>query len=155
MNPLFASPSAVSFGNADTAACPLNTGCAVLDQLMAALAAEGDFEGLDAALDLRLALATDETEAILGQYFQLRGRVGERHYLACYRLRRWLEGQYSALVTLSRMSPACEVALHLDAVSLQAVCARCLADAANGRSIPAGARVQLVRVVARSESMLA
>lgn len=112
-----------------TGICPLNTGCAVLDQLMAALAAENDATGLDQALDLRLALAEDESTAILDLYFRLRNTLGDRHYLACYRLRRWLEGQFVALVSPSRREAGQAVGLRLDAADFAALRRHCLACA--------------------------
>jgi len=113
------------------AECPLNHGVFVLDQLLAALSENRDAAGLDVALDLRLALAGKaEPAVVLALFFRLRATVEESHYLACYRLRRWLDGHYVAHVQLDRSRPATAVTLQLaPAASLPALREQCIASA--------------------------
>ena len=129
-------------------ACPLNDGLAVLDQLLAALTRVGDSAGLDLALDYRLLLAgatEAQTEIVLRDFFRLRGQLGEQHYLLCYRLRRWLESQFVAWVTLDRTQPVRRVALWLDVDSVSQLCTRCSALAADRLASPDWARVRFAQ----------
>ena len=124
--------------------CPLNHGVFVLDQLLAALSENRDAAGLDAALDLRLALAGKAEPAIvLALFFRLRATVEESHYLACYRLRRWLDAHYVAHVQLDRSRPAKAVALQLaPAASLPALREQCIASAGGHGIAEFAARVR-------------
>lgn len=129
-------------------ACPLNHGLFVVDQLLAAITREGDRDELDAALDFRLILAqTNDPAGILRGYFALRGVVEERHYLALYRLRRWLENQFAAVVHLDRSSPPHQVGLKLNAASFGALYAQCAVTASLGQPPQAWTRVQFVPVL--------
>lgn len=123
--------------------CPLNTGLAVLDRMLAAMQHEGDPVALDVTLDFRLLLATSQdATAILREFFRLRALVEAHHYLACYRLRRWLETHFVARVQLDRTTAPRSIALRLaDLHSYDALQARCLLAAAEGRSAPPWARV--------------
>lgn len=144
-SPLSASSSAAS--------CPLNHGTAVLDQLLAAITrdrADESFElALDAALDFRLLLAGDaDADTILSGFFRLRRIVEERHYLACFRLRRWLESQFCARVFLNRCEPPRTLPLILDLASCADLRTRCACLAAEDlRTLP-WVRVQFARAVA-------
>lgn len=115
-NFLLSHPAAVSI------ACPLNAELAVLDQLLAALAAPGEETGLDLALDLRWELMQRvEAESVLAIFFRLQAVVGDRHYLACYRLRRALETTLRAAVRCNRREPAQIVTLRLDVAHIPAL----------------------------------
>lgn len=111
-------------------ACPLNDGVAVLDQLLASLMGEAESAAFDSALDLRwlLSIAGDATE-IIREFYVLRSLIEERHYLACYRLRRWLESQLVAWVAAERHQPEQRVSLKLDSTCLDRLHDRCLTDA--------------------------
>ena len=84
-------------------------------------------EQVDALLDLRFLLRqSDDAEAILKVFCQLRLVMEASHYLAFYRLRRWLENHIEAQVRLCRGLPETTVALKLDRFCLEAVRSQCL-----------------------------
>lgn len=116
---------------ASDSACLLNSGLFVCDQLLAAATRENDPAALDAALDFRLVLArrSASPETIIRAFLILRDVVQERHYLACYRLRRWLESQFHARVQCGRCGEPIRVALRLDLPCFDSVCDRCLSAA--------------------------
>ncbi len=121
-----------------TLACPLNDGLAVLDQLLAGLTEEVDAPALDIALDLRWELSQPHApETILREFFRLRAAIEERHYLACYRLRRWFESQFIARVSFDRTQPEQRVGLRLDVTDMQALITHCLACAGANRTTSA------------------
>lgn len=128
-------------------ACPLNHGLAVLDQLLATLTGEpADAAALDLALDLRWQLSQPHApESVLREFFRLRATVEDRHYLACYRLRRWLETQFVAEVSFARTQPARRLGLHLAVANLHELRAQCVARAtADSPIAPAWSRVHFV-----------
>ena len=105
---------------------------------------------LDAALDLRLLLAADaDAETILSAFLRLRRIAEDRHYLACFRLRRWLETQFVAHVRLDRSQPRREIPVRLEARSYRELCARCAFEAAAGDRVTPWARVHVVPAEAR------
>ena len=123
--------------------CPLNHGVAVVDQLLAAITRDHDSSSLDVALDFRLLLATStDADAILRAFFQVRAVVEETHYLACFRLRRWLQSEIVARVRLDRSQPVRRTLINLDAKSYRELCARCAFDAAAGEPVSAWVRVE-------------
>ncbi len=123
--------------------CPLNDGLAVLDQLLAALTRDDEPAAFDAALDLRWQLQErTSADAALRDFFRLRALVEERHYLACYRLRRWLETQLVARVSPDRHQPAQLIGVRLDASDYSALCAQCLNLAAAEVQFTPWARVR-------------
>ena len=82
---------------------------------------------VDALLDLRFLLRHgDDAEAILKVFCQLRLAMEASHYLAFYRLRRWLENHVEAQVRLCRGLPETTVVLKLDRFCLEAVRSQCL-----------------------------
>lgn len=128
-----------------TRSCPLNSGVAILDQLLAAIGCENDPDALNAALDFRLLLAgPHETDAVLRGFFQLRALVEDRHFLACFRLRRWLESQIVALVFFDRCQPPSTLRLRLDSLSYHALRHNCVRDASASEIEAAWARVKFV-----------
>ena len=87
-------------------------------------------EQVDALLDLRFLLRDGgDAEAVLRLFCQLRLAMEANHYLAFYRLRRWLENHLEAQVRLCRGRPETTVALKLDRFCLEAVRSQCLAAA--------------------------
>jgi hypothetical protein len=107
--------------------CPLNHGLTVVDQLLAALTCDDEPAAFDTALDLRWQLQQPtNADAVLRDFFRLRALVEERHYLACYRLRRWLNAQLVARVVPDRHQPAQIVGVRLDASDYASLCAQCL-----------------------------
>lgn len=98
-------------------------GCAleVVDSL---LCAGGKVRGeeVDALLDLRWLLHHhDDAERLLTLFCQLRLALEPRHYLAVYRLRRWLESHLEATVRTREGAPEQIVPLKLERYCLEAV----------------------------------
>lgn len=125
--------------------CPLNDGLAVLDQLMAGLSLAQESRALDLALDLRHALrSAAPAEAVIALFFKLRDTIEERHYLPCYRLRRWLQGRVKAWVRLDRQQPPIAAAVTLDQADLNALRDFCLATTAVTISPGASVRFEIV-----------
>jgi hypothetical protein len=80
----------------------------VIDQLLSHRAAVSG-EEVDRLLDLRwLVHRAEDAEATLRIFCDLRLRMEQRHYLAFFRLRRWLENHLEAAV---RICPAAEARL--------------------------------------------
>ncbi|HTO03968.1 MAG TPA: hypothetical protein VL069_09715 [Opitutus sp.] len=124
------------------AECPLNHGVAVVDQLLAAITRNNDAVALDVALDFRLLLATSQdADEILREFYRLRSVVEEAHYLACFRLRRWLQSEIIAHVKLDRGQPVQPTPIKLDASSYRELCARCAFDAAAGEPLSPWVRI--------------
>src|SRR5688572_24275646 len=122
--------------------CPLNHGLAVVDQLLAAITRDGNATALDVALDFRLLLASSsDADMILREFFGLRSVVEEGYYLACFRLRRWLQAQIVAQVRLDRSQPVRQACINLDAATYRELCARCAFDAAAGERLSPWVRV--------------
>lgn len=125
-----------------TRPCPLNDGIAVVDQILAVLTPRDGRAAYDAALDLRSLLRQHtNADAVLSDFIYLRAIIEDRHYLACYRLRRWLETQIVAHVTLDRGQPARIVSVRLDVPSMATLRVRSLDAAAVGGEVMQ-ARVQ-------------
>jgi hypothetical protein len=124
------------------AECPLNHGVAVVDQLLAAITREEDAVALDVALDFRLLLAgANDADTVLREFFRLRAVVEEQHYLACFRLRRWLQSAIFAEVRLDRSQPIRRTQIDLNAQSYRELCARCAFEAAAGELLSPWVRV--------------
>lgn len=125
-----------------TSECPLNHGVAVVDQMLAAITRNRDAAALDVALDFRLLLASStDADHILREFFRLRSVVETAHYLACFRLRRWLQSEIIAHVKLDRSQPARQMPITLDAATYRELCARCAFDAAAGEPLSPWVRV--------------
>ena len=99
----------------------------VIDGLLGLPRAAVSGEEVDLLLDLRWQLRRrTEAEAALRLFCDLRRRMEKRHYLAFFRLRRWLENQVLAEV---RVCPAAEVRVEkvkLDYYCVEAVRRVCL-----------------------------
>lgn len=75
---------------ARTTGCPLRESAVTLDALLAEIGPNGGL-ALDLALDLRSALhARSDAAACAELALRLKRVLGERHYLALYRVRVWL-----------------------------------------------------------------
>ena len=124
--------------------CPLNHGLAVLDQLMAGLHSETEGQALDLALELRFTLMeSTDAEVIIRAFCQLRMHIEEAHYLACYRLRRWLEDKLQAIVSLDRCQPPLTLPVRLDHADISSIRKACLSAASPAKTVPA-ARVGFI-----------
>jgi hypothetical protein len=139
----YAAPLPVLVDSSAVSQCPLNHGVAVIDQLLAAITRDHDATALDVALDFRLLLANStDADAILREFFHVRAVVEDSHYLACFRLRRWLQSEIAASVRLDRSQPARRTPINLNAKSYRELCARCAFDAAAGQPLSAWVRVE-------------
>ncbi len=82
------------------------SGHVILDELLLE-AIPQDSDLVDELLELKFALIQREgAEDVLNLFCRLRRRLERRHYLACYRLRRWLEKRIEATVSPGRGYPA-------------------------------------------------
>jgi hypothetical protein len=102
----------------------------VVDNLLSTpLAITGD--EMDLLLDFRSLLrARSDAEATLRLFCELRRRMEQRHYLAFFRLRRWLERQLTAHVSSLSTGHQTEVSLRLDFYCIEAVRRQSLCAAA-------------------------
>ena len=140
--------------NDDSPACSLTTchcapascrtGCAleVIDEL---LRAHGTVRGeeVDALLDLRWLLNhREDAESALGLFCTLRRMMEGRHYLAFFRLRRWLENHIAVTARPYRAVPERMVPLALDNFCLEAIRSRCVLMARRPGEPLLGARVR-------------
>jgi hypothetical protein len=85
---------------------------------------------MDLLLDFRSLLrARRDAEATLRCFCDLRRRLESHHYLALYRLRRWLESEMAVEVRPCPLAPATLRPLHLDLFCVEAVRRACLCAA--------------------------
>lgn len=83
------------------------------------LASGGD---VDLMLDLRWRLHQhDNAEQVLSLFCELRRRLEHRHYLAFFRVRRWLEAHLIAVVTLGPSAAPCFAPVKVDHYCVEAV----------------------------------
>ena len=87
-------------------------------------------EEVDLLLDFRSLLrARRDAETTLRVFCDLRRRMEPRHYLAFYRLRRWLENQVAVKVLSTENHEIGNLALHLDFYCLEAIRRQCVCAA--------------------------
>ncbi len=108
MNALSAAPAVnTPAANCTVATCRWRCALEVIDELLGLPRPLVSGEEVDLLLDLRWQLRQrTEGETALRLFCDLRRRMEKRHYLAFFRLRRWLENQMVAEV---RACPAAEV----------------------------------------------
>jgi hypothetical protein len=112
-----------------TARCRWRCALEVIDELLAARDAISG-EEMDRLLDLRWQLSrADDAEAVLKIFCELRIRMEQKHYLAFFRIRRWMENHIVAAV---RICPAAEpvfVPVELSHYCVEAIRRVCLCAA--------------------------
>ncbi len=109
------------------ATCRWRCALEVIDDLLGLPRAAVSGEEADLLLDLRWELRRrTEAETALRLFCDLRVRMEKRHYLAFFRLRRWLENQVSAEVRVCPAAPAKSEAFKLDHYCVEAVRRACL-----------------------------
>jgi hypothetical protein len=116
----------------------------VIDELLAdRVAVSGD--DADLLLDLRWQIrqATD-AEAVLRLFCDLRRRLEQRHYLAFFRIRRWLENHLLASVRICPAAEAQQVRVKLDHYCVEAIRRVCLCSALGRGSVLLAPRLQFV-----------
>jgi hypothetical protein len=122
--------------------CPFHDGAATLDGFLAEIDPR-DTALFDAALDLRsLCRARAEPEACAAQFFRVRRMLDSRHYLAFYRVRRWMSRFLRVEVRAHRAAPWLARALPLDGARLDEVINAALAAVADEGGIPATAHAR-------------
>lgn len=114
--------------------CTVGTCCPkcsleVVDELLSMPDAVSGDE-VDLLLDFRSLLrGRSDAEAALRLFCDLRRRLEQRHYLAFYRLRRWLENQIVALAFSTLSGQTVRVPLHLNFYCGEAIRRLCLCAA--------------------------
>ena len=111
------------------ARCRWRCALEIIDELLAARDAISG-EEMDRLLDLRSQLRrAEDAEAVLKTFCELRIRMERKHYLAFFRIRRWLENHIVAAV---RICPAAEpvfVPVELSHYCVEAIRRVCLCAA--------------------------
>lgn len=123
--------------------CPFHAGAATLDLLLGELDPR-DTTVFDAVLDLR-SLASDGSDALacIEQLFRVRRLLGDRHYLAFYRVRRWAHCAFRIEVRAGRGCAWQVAAFPMDGARLDEIVNSALAPLADaGGEIPASAHVR-------------
>lgn len=99
----------------------------VIDELLRLPRTQITGEETDLLLDLRWQLRQrTEAEAVLRGFCDLRRRMETRHYLAFFRLRRWLENHLLAVVRVCPAAEAQAVPVRLDHYCVEAIRRVCL-----------------------------
>lgn len=128
-----------------TATCPFHAGPATLDLLLAELDPR-DRELFDAALDLRSLFAAEaDAAACIAQLFHVRALLGDRHYLAFYRVRCWARRAIRVEVRADRRNPWEPRTLPLDVARMGELVNAALATLASlspSGEIPAAAHLR-------------
>lgn len=137
-----ARPVVPPFGGLSAARCPFHDGVETLDLLLAELDPR-DLALFDAVLDLRsLCVAGEDAAACVEQLFRVRTLLGERHYLAFFRVRCWAHRALRIEVRGGRGSPWLPCALPLNGARCDEIVNAALAPLAADGVIPAAAHVR-------------
>jgi hypothetical protein len=125
------------------AECPFHSGFATFDLLLAELDPR-DTPLFDAALDLRsLVAAGADAEACVAQLLRVRTLLGDRHYLAFFRVRCWARQALRIEVRADRRAPWQPQPLPLDVARFDELINAALAPLASTEGeIPATAHVR-------------
>lgn len=123
--------------------CPFHDGAATLDLLLAELDPR-EVALFDAVLDLRSLLESSaDPAACLTQLFRVRRILGDRHYLAFYRVRCWARRVLRIEVRASRTQPWITRELPLNSARLDELVNASLAAVADADGvIPESAHVR-------------
>jgi hypothetical protein len=113
----------------EPANCRLRCSLSVIDELLSTPdAVSGD--DVDLLLDFRhLLRAREDAEATLRLFCELRRRLEQRHYLAFYRLRRWLENHVTANISVCQAAPPVRMPVKLNFYCVEAIRRLCLCTA--------------------------
>jgi hypothetical protein len=128
VNPLADCPSAsVSNPGCTVADCRWRCALEVIDEMLGAPRSAVSGEEVDLLLDLRWQLRQRaEAEAALKLFCDLRRRMEARHYLAFFRVRRWMENHLVAAVRVCPAAEVHEVPVKLDHYCVEAIRRVCL-----------------------------
>ena len=93
-------------------------------------------EEADLLLDLRWQLRRAENaEGVMRMFCDLRVRMEQRHYLAFFRLRRWLENHLVAAIQICPAAEPQRVPVKLDHYCVEAIRRVCLCRAASSGTV--------------------
>ncbi len=136
MLPLNPSTCSTTPENACTPArCRERCSLEVIDELLA-LASGVRGEEADLLLDLRWQLRQGtDAEGVMRLFCDLRVRMEQRHYLAFFRLRRWLENHLVALVQICPAAEPHRVAVKLNHYCVEAIRRVCLCTAISNGTV--------------------
>jgi hypothetical protein len=124
--------------------CPFHNGIATLDLLLAEIDPR-EVALFDAVLDLRsLCAAGADAAGCIEQLFRVRALLGERHYLAFYRVRCWARQAFRIEVRARRGAPWLVRELPLDGGRLDEIVNSSLAALAEDGVIPAAAHLRFM-----------
>lgn len=135
-------PSSSALARHRAALCPFHDGIATLDLFLAELDPR-DTGLFDAVLDLR-ATASSDPEACVAQLFRVRRMLGDRHYLAFYRVRCWASRALRIEIRTARGEPWQACAFPLNAARMDEVVNTALAELADGGTISPLAHARFV-----------
>jgi len=123
VNALSAAPVAPTpVADCTVATCRRRCALEVVDELLGLPCPLVSGEEVDLLLDLRWQFRRrTEGEAALRLFCDLRRRMEKRHYLAFFRLRRWLENQVVAEVRLCPAAEAHSLPVRLDHYCVEAI----------------------------------
>lgn len=144
---------------ADCAAGACRWRCAleVIDELLCQRGGTVTGEETDSLLDLRWKLRQrTEAEEVLRLFCDLRRRMEGRHYLAFFRIRRWLENHLLAAVRICPAAPVNEVPVRLDHYCVEPIRRQCLCASLGRGSVLLAPRLEFVfRLHVAPESLAA
>lgn len=124
--------------------CPFHNGAATLDALLAEINPD-DTQLFDAVLDLRcVAVAGCDALGCVEQLFRVRRLLGDRHYLAFYRVRCWAHRALHVEVRAHRAAAWIARPLPLNGGRVDEVINAALAVLATSESIPAAAHARFI-----------
>ena len=143
--PYFVNPSAcTTLSSAECAPATCRWRCAleVIDELLGQPGAVSGDE-VDHLLDLRWQLRRGvDAEHVLRLFSDLRLRMEQRHYLAFFRIRRWLENHVVASVQLCPAAEPHLIPVKLDRYCVEAIRRSCLCRALGRGSVMIAPRVR-------------
>jgi hypothetical protein len=127
-----------------SSACRQRCALEVIDELLREEGAASGEEA-DLLLDLRWHLRKgDDAEGALRLFCDLRIRMEQRHYLAFFRLRRWLENHLVAAVQLCPAAEPHLTAIKFDRYCVEAIRRVCLCSALGRGSVMIAPRVRFL-----------
>lgn len=125
------------------ATCRWRCALEVIDELLSSHGSQVAGEEVDLLLDLRWQLRQRaDAEHVLRLFNDLRIRMERRHYLAFFRIRRWLENHLVASVQLCPAAEPHLVPVKLDRYCVEAIRRICLCSALGRGSVLIAPRVR-------------
>ena len=155
MNPAICTTSIAA--DCDASNCRQRCALEVIDELLREHAQAVSGEEADLLLDLRWHLRQgSDAEGTLRLFCDLRIRMEQRHYLAFFRLRRWLENHLVASVQLCPAAEPHLTSVRFDRYCVEAIRRVCLCSALGRGSVMIAPRVRFlfqdITVAARETS---